>query len=134
MEQPGHVLSMINLRYKHFKGGRMKKWNSAIVAIAAMGMALVLTSCTCKIKDEQLASIRQLRTDEKQLASDITRAGSDRTRIQGELNSRQGEVRNCNQRLAFVQDKKAQWPNVWPDWDPSAPEPVPVLTPIPKKK
>lgn len=112
----------------------MNKWNGAIVAIAAVGTALVLTSCTCKIKDEQLASIRQLRSDEKQLAMDITKAESDRTRIQGELNSRQGEVRNCNQRLAFVQDKKAKWPNVWGEWDPNAPEPVPVPPPTPKKK
>jgi len=112
----------------------MNKWNGAVVAIAAIGTALVLTSCTCKIKDEQLASIRQLRSDEKQLAMDITKAESDGTRIQGELNSRQGEVRNCNQRLVFVQDKKAKWPNVWGDWDPNAPEPVPVPPPTPKKK
>lgn len=112
----------------------MKKWNGAVVALATLSTALVLTSCTCKIKDEQLAQIRQLRTDEKQLAMDIQKSESDRSRIQGELNSRQGEVRNCNQRLSFVQEKKAQWPNVWPDWDPNAPEPTPEPAPTPKKK
>jgi outer membrane murein-binding lipoprotein Lpp len=111
----------------------MKQWNGAVVAIATLGTALVLTSCTCKIKDEQLAQVRQLRSEEKQLAADIQKAESDRTKIQGELSSRQGEVRNCNQRLSFVQQKKAAWPNVW-DWDPNAPEPVPTPAPTPKKK
>ncbi|MCX6139929.1 MAG: hypothetical protein NTX15_03725 [Candidatus Kapabacteria bacterium] len=112
----------------------MNKWNGALVAIATLGTALVLTSCTCKIKDEQLAQIRQLRTDEKQLAVDMKKSQSDLARIQGELSGRQGEVRNCNQRLSFVQDKKAKWPNVWPDWDPNAPEPVPAPPTTPKKK
>lgn len=111
----------------------MKKWNGALVACATLGTALVLTSCTCKIKDEQLAQIRQLRTEEKQIAADILKAESDRTRIQGELASRQGDVRKCNERKAFVQSKLGQWPNIWPDWDPNAPEPVPVPTKKKKK-
>ncbi len=112
----------------------MSKWNGAMVAIASLGLALVLTSCGCKIKDEQLAQIRQLRTEEKQIAMDQKKSEADRSRIQSELSNRQGEVRNCTQRLSFVQEKKAKWPNVWPEWDPSAPEPMPEPTPSPKKK
>ncbi len=111
----------------------MKQWNGALVALATLGTALVLTSCTCKIKDEQLAKVRQLRSDEKQLNADIQKAESDRSRIQNELASREGEVRNCNQRLSFVQQKSAAWPAVW-DWDPYAPEPEPAPAVTPKKK
>jgi outer membrane murein-binding lipoprotein Lpp len=86
---------------------------------AAMGAMLVLTSCTCTIKEEQQAMINQLRTDEKQLNADIAKAEGDRSKLTNELNSRQAEVRKCNEKKAFVQDKMARWPNIWPNWDPS---------------
>jgi len=106
-------------------------------AILSLGAAVVLSSCTCKIKDEQLASIRQLRTEEKQLTADIEKAERDKTRISGELSSRQNDVRKCNEQKAFVQDKLAKWPdNVWPDYNPNAvPAPTePVKTDTKKKR
>ncbi len=104
------------------------------VPIAVCGIALFLVSCTCKIKEEQLSQIRQIRTQDKETAADITKAESEKSRVAKELALRQSEVRNCNDRLSFVQQKKAQWPNIWGDWDPNAPEaPAPEPTTKPKK-
>lgn len=97
------------------------KERTGVVAAAAFGAALVLTSCTCHIKEEQQAMINQLRTEERQMNDDIAKAEKDKSRIGSELASRQGEVRKCNERKAFVQDKMGRWPNIWPDWDPNAP-------------
>jgi len=111
----------------------MTKKYSATIPVALLGVALVLASCTCKIKEEQMSQIRQLRTDDKQTASDIQKAEGERARVEKELASRQGDVRQCNQRLSFVQQKKAQWPNVFQDWDPIAPE-TPAVAPEPETK
>lgn len=109
---------------------------SSWLLAAAMGSVLVLTSCTCKIKEEQQAMINQLRTDEKQLTADIAKAETDKSKVTAELNSRQAEVRRCNEKRAFVQDKVNKWPNVWGDWNPSQPavDPAPPTTPSTKKK
>lgn len=102
---------------------RFERARLGIVAMVAIGASLVVTSCTCKIKEEQLASIQQLRASEKQLNADITKATGDKTRITNELNARQGEVRKCNEKKAFVQDKMSKWPNVWPDYTPAPTNP-----------
>ncbi len=111
----------------------MSTWLKGALPVALLGTALVLASCTCKIKEEQLSQIRQIRTQDKQTAADITKAESDKSRVARELASRQTEVRSCNDRLSFVQQKKSQWPNIWGDWDPNAPEVEPAPTPQPKK-
>lgn len=114
----------------------MTKNFKAFMPVALLGVALVLASCTCKIKEEQMSQIRQLRTEDKQTASDIQKAEAEKARVEKELASRQGDVRQCNQRLSFVQQKKSQWPNVFQDWDPNAPEAAPAepATAQPKKK
>jgi len=104
------------------------------VATIALGATLILSSCTCKIKDEQLSMIKTLRAGEKQLTADITKAEGDRSRIANELSSREGEVRRCNEKKAFVQDKLSVWPNAWGDWDPNAVPPAPVAPEPTKKK
>jgi septal ring factor EnvC (AmiA/AmiB activator) len=104
------------------------------LAVVSMGAALVLTSCTCKIKEEQMATITQLRTEERQLNADIEKATRDKARITGELSSRESEVRQCNEKKAFVQDKLNKWPSVWPDYDPNAPAPAPTPAATPKKR
>lgn len=103
------------------------------VATLALGAMLVLSSCTCKIKDEQLSMIKTLRAGDKQLNADITKAEGDKSRIANELSSRESEVRRCNEKKAFVQDKLSAWPNAWGDWDPNAVPPAPVA-PAPTKK
>lgn len=107
---------------------------TGMLVAAAVGFGLILTSCTCKIKEEQQAMINQLRTSEKALGADIQKAESDKAKIASEINARQGEVRRCNEKKAFVQDKMARWPDVWPDWSPNQPEPAPAPETTPKKK
>jgi outer membrane murein-binding lipoprotein Lpp len=97
-----------------------RKGRTSSMLAAAFGTALLITSCTCTIKEEQQAAINKARTDERQLKADIAKAESDKSRITSELNNRQAEVRRCNERKAFVQDKMAKWPNIWPDYDPNA--------------
>lgn len=115
---------------------KVAKARTPWLMVAAMGAVLVLTSCTCMIKEEQQAMINQLRTDEKQLTADIAKAETNKSKITSELNSRQGEVRKCNEKRAFVQDKVAKWPSVWGDWDPNQPavQPAPAPEPPTKKK
>jgi outer membrane murein-binding lipoprotein Lpp len=105
-----------------------------LLLASAFGAALLLTSCTCKIKEEQQAMINQLRTSEKQLSADIQKAEGDKTKILAEVTSRQGEVRRCNEKKAFVQDKMARWPDVWPDWNPNQPAPAMPMDQQPPKK
>ncbi|MBI2793424.1 MAG: hypothetical protein HYX66_02085 [Ignavibacteria bacterium] len=113
---------------------RMDRAN--LLLATAFGAALLLTSCTCKIKEEQQAMINQLRTSDKQLTADIKKAEGDKTKILAEVTSRQGEVRRCTEKKAFVQDKMNRWPNVWPDWNPNQPAPaMPMTEPqTPKKR
>lgn len=104
------------------------------MAATAMGAVLVLTSCTCTIKEEQQAMINQLRTAEKQLTADIAKAETDRSKISGELSSREAELRKCNEKKAFVQEKLARFPQAWPDWNPAEPVAPPVEPTQPTKK
>lgn len=105
---------------------RIPRLSSLLLILASLTVTAVLSSCSCKIKDEQQNLINRLRTDERQLVIDTETADRNKTRISGELNTRQGEVRQCNERKAFVQDKLSRWPNIWPDWDPNAPVVQPV--------
>lgn len=108
---------------------------AGLLLATAFGAAFLLASCTCKIKEEQQAMINQLRTSEKQISADIQKTEADKTKILAEVTSRQGEVRRCNEKKAFVQDKMARWPDVWPDWNPNQPAPaVPMEQQTPKKR
>jgi len=112
---------------------RNLRFGAGSFAALAIGASLLFSACTCKIKEDQLATIKQLRTEEKQLTVDIESAEKSATKLKGELTSRESETRRCNEQKSFVQEKMSRWPNVWPDWDPSAPEPV-VETPVPAPK
>lgn len=107
-----------------------------LYAMASVCAALVLTSCTCKIKEEQQAMINQMRTSEKTLQADLKKAESDKAKIASELSARQGEVRRCNEKKAFVEEKLSKFPNIWPGWDPNPPAPAEpaVETSTTKKK
>lgn len=113
---------------------RFPKVRMGTMSVLALGAMITLSSCTCKIKDEQLSSIKALRAGEKQLNADITKAEGDRSRIANEVSSREGEVRRCNEKKAFVQDKLSKWPNAWGDWDPNAAPPAPPAPEPTKKK
>ena len=49
---------------------------------------------------------------------------SDLAEVEKEINSLKPLVDDCNSRQKFVQEKLANWPNVWPDWTPEQPEAV----------
>lgn len=112
---------------------RIPRLSTILLILSSLSVTAVLSSCSCKIKDEQQSMINKLRTEERQLTADTETAERNRTRISGELNTRQGEVRQCNERKAFVQDKMSRWPNIWPDWDPNAPV-IPPAEPSTKKR
>lgn len=105
---------------------RIQRLSSLSLILASIVVTAVLSSCSCKIKEEQQTMINKLRTEERQLTADTETAERNRTRISSELNSRQAETRQCNERKAFVQDKMSRWPNIWPDWDPNAPVVAPA--------
>jgi uncharacterized protein (DUF3084 family) len=97
------------------------------LVLATAGM-MTLASCSSKITEEQLATLRDLRQQEQTLNQQIRQKEGERDRIQGEVNARRAELDRCNQNKQFVQGKLAQWPNVWPDW-----EYVPENTPTTSK-
>lgn len=86
------------------------------VLILAVAGTSVLTSCSSKITEEQLAEMKKLRQQEQTLNQQIRMKEDEKSRLQSELNARQGEVDRCNTKKQFVESKLAQWPNVWPDW------------------
>ena len=133
-----HAMREITIHSVVTLGGRMaiKRDRAILYAFATVCVSLVLTSCTCKIKEEQQAMINQLRTSDKQLAADIKKAEGDKAKIASELSARQGEVRRCNEKKAFVTEKLNKFPDIWPGWDPNPPAPVEpsVETSTTKKK
>ena len=94
----------------------MKRSIQLSLLVLATASATLLTSCTSKITEEQLATLRDLRQQEQTLNQQIRQKEGERDRIQGEVNSRRAELDRCNTNKQFVQGKLAQWPNVWPDW------------------
>lgn len=98
----------------------MRRLFSGGVCLVCLGMLLV-GGCTPKITQEQLQRLRELRAQERQLTQDIQRKEADKARLQREIASRQSELNQCQDKKRFVEEKLAQWPNVWPDYTPSAP-------------
>ena len=84
-----------------------------MLALTVAGLSF-LASCSSKITTEQLATLRQLRTQEAQLKQDIEAKKNELNRLKNEVSAHQREVDNCNSRKQFVQSKLAQWPNAWP--------------------
>jgi peptidoglycan hydrolase CwlO-like protein len=103
-------------------GGFMKitKFASAIgLSSVLLISSMSFTGCTPKITDEQLARLQELRKQERQINSDIANKQNEITKIEGEIRARQSELTDCNKDKDFIIQKLAQWPNVWPDYDPS---------------
>ena len=98
----------------------LKKLKSlTLKSLVIVGAGAILVSCTCKIKDEQLSKLAELRRQERALSSDLTAQQSARTRLNSELTARTAEVNDCNGKLEIVKQRLAAWPNIWPDWTPA---------------
>ncbi len=81
-----------------------------------------LSNCTPKVTEEQLAKLKELREKERSLTQQISVKQGEIGKLEKELNSRKSEADNCGKEREFVKQKLAQWPNIWPDYTPSAPE------------
>lgn len=81
-----------------------------VVAAASFGFS----GCSSKITEEQMATLRTLRGEERSLNETIQSKRDEISRLQGELERRNGELRDCNERKAQLQGKLQNWPNVWP--------------------
>lgn len=96
---------------------KLKKFSSvASLGIAVVTTGVILSSCTCKIKDEQLAELAELRRNERSLSSDLTTQQNLKTKLESELQSRVKEVKDCGDRLEIVKQRLSIWPNIWPDF------------------
>jgi chromosome segregation ATPase len=93
---------------------------------------LILTNCTCKISEEDFNKLQDLRRQEASLNEDIAKKRNEKGNLEKELASRESEAKKCKEDQDFVQNKLAQWPNVWPDWSPVVPQPV--EQPVEKKR
>ena len=80
--------------------------------------ALIFSSCTPKITEEQMLKLKELYNKEKSLNESISKAQMDKKKVEGELNSRKSELKKCQDDKAFIQDKLSKWPNSWPDYTP----------------
>jgi peptidoglycan hydrolase CwlO-like protein len=107
----------------------MKRTVQLAMLVLVMASATVLTSCSSKITEEQMATLRDLRDQEQKINQQIRQMEGERDRLQGEVNARKAELDRCNQNIQFVQGKLAQWPNVWPDW-----QDTPEASSTPKKR
>ncbi len=81
--------------------------------------SISLTSCTSMITEEQLAQLQELRRKDRQLNEDISNKNAEINKIESEINARKKELNDCNKERDFVKQKISEWPNVWPDYNPS---------------
>ncbi len=79
-------------------------------------IALLATGCgASKITEEQLSQIRELRKQQTALNDKIKATQGDIARLESEIADRQKAVNKCKEDKAAVEQRLAQWPNVWPD-------------------
>ena len=82
--------------------------------VSVLFVAFLLTDCTSKITQDQLAKMEDLRRREANLKSNISKVDSEISALRNELKSLQSEVDKCNKDTEFVNGKLRNWPNVWP--------------------
>ena len=97
----------------------LKKMKSVVATgLIIVVVGVMLSSCTCRVKEDQLAQLAELRRQERALNSDITAQQNNLARLNGELATRTAEVNDCSNKLEIVKQRLAAWPNIWPDWTP----------------
>lgn len=85
-----------------------------------VGLAFAFTSCTPKITEEQLATLKTLYDKEKSMNETIAKKNAEKKKLEQEINSRKAILQKCEEEKAFIQSKLATWPDCWPDWKPEA--------------
>jgi peptidoglycan hydrolase CwlO-like protein len=86
-----------------------------------IGAVLFASSCRPMVTPEQLQDLKDLRAKEKSLTEQIQDKKNEVKKIKSEISARQTELKKCNEDSDFVKQKLSQWPNVWPDWQPTPP-------------
>ncbi|MBN8574670.1 MAG: hypothetical protein ACK5C0_14665 [Candidatus Kapaibacterium sp.] len=84
-----------------------------VIAILSFSVLVTFVGCTPKITEEQLAKLRELRTESARLETEIKKQEADKAKIDRELASRQKDLKDCEDKRNFVNQKLSQWPNVW---------------------
>jgi len=77
------------------------------VAIMIAITSVMLTSCKCKIKDNQLERIAELRRQERSLQSEIQDKQNQKSRVDSELNREKSQLDDCNKKLEIVKQRLA---------------------------
>ncbi len=88
------------------------------LSILVLAGGLFMSSCSSKITDEQLAQLDGLRRDEAKLNEQISQVKNEKSRLEAELNARKAELKECQDKVNYIKQKLATWPDVWPDWKP----------------
>ena len=88
------------------------------MSIVIVGAGLLLSSCTCKIKEDQLSKLAALRQQERSLTSEIADVQNTKSRVDREIQTRKSEYNDCDGKREIVKQRLSVWPNIWPDYTP----------------
>jgi hypothetical protein len=108
----------------------------SFVAIAALGLAPLMTSCSNKATEEQMKTLHDLDQQRDQLKIDLQHSQDNLRDAKGKLASADRDLADCQSDTRAAQAGLAMWPNVWPDsadWR-VAPPPPPDNKMMMKKK
>ena len=100
----------------------------SFIAIAALGLLPLMTSCSNKATEEQMKMLHGLDQQRDQLRSDLSHAQDNLRDAKGKLANADRDLTDCQSDTKAAQDGLAKWPNVWPDsadWRPAPPPPPP---------
>lgn len=106
------------------------------LALAALGVMPMLTSCSNKATEEQMKTLRDLDQQREGLRSDLQSAQNNLRDAKGKLASADRDLADCQADTRGTQEGLAKWPNVWADsadWR-LAPPPAPEKAMKGKKK
>ncbi len=98
---------------------KIKKFRSLIsTGVLVVVAGFIFSGCTCKIKDDQLSKLAELRRQEKSLNSEISDLQNAKAKVDRELQTRKSEYNDCNGKRDIVKQRLSVWPNIWPDYTP----------------
>jgi peptidoglycan hydrolase CwlO-like protein len=96
---------------------KLKKITSFVsMGLLMVSSVIILSSCSCKINEDQLAKLAELRRQEKSLNSEITAEKNAKAKLDNELQSRTNEANDCSAKRDIVKQRLSSWPNIWPDY------------------
>ncbi len=97
---------------------KRKLFSKTALGTLVLAAGLFMSSCSNKITDEQLTQLDGLRRDEAKLNEQISNVKNKKSRLEAELNARKAELKQCEDKVNYIKEKLATWPDVWPDWKP----------------